>query len=102
MLETACDAQRATRSFDRGCGAKVMADGRRRAEACGKAAGVSGKGHVRVVWAPDGSVERVVLDENPFQNPDVERCIVASFEKERMPPVTQEKPISIGIDVTLE
>jgi hypothetical protein len=101
--DLSCIDEPATETFERGCGASVMIAARDSAKSCRKDSGPSGKTHVKVTWLPDGTVESVVLDEDtPIKGTDVERCIIAKFQKQRTRKFTSDKPVSVGIVVTVD
>lgn len=71
-------------SFDRGAAAAAL----RPLEPgeCSRPDGPRGVGHVRVEFAPDGSVVNVVLDKGPFAGTEVGECILARYGRARGPP----------------
>lgn len=65
-----------------------------------RALGVAGSGHVKITFAPDGSVTNVDVDEPPFRGSSAEPCLVKLFERVRVPawcgaPVTVGKSFAL-------
>ncbi|MBS2012685.1 MAG: hypothetical protein JST00_07360 [Deltaproteobacteria bacterium] len=95
-LARACQLQREKRSFDRGCGAVAMRSART-AECHRASGGGAARVHVKVTFAPSGTVTHAVADlaQPPEAMPEVEACIVARFRELVMPPF-DGPPVVIG------
>lgn len=64
---------------------------------CKRKGGPPGRVHVKVSFAPDGTVPEAVVDlaQPPEARVGIDECIVAKFRELRMPPF-DGPPISIG------
>lgn len=91
-LERACEEQRRTHSFDRGCMAVAMSSAR-----TGECKRVGARVHVKVTFAPDGTVPEAVVDlvQPPEAGPEVSACVIAKFRELRMPPFSGA-PVNVG------
>jgi hypothetical protein len=84
--------------FDRGAAAAALASVN--LKSCKASDGPAGTAHVSVTFAPDGRVERAVVDRGPFAGTKVGDCIAGKFRTLRIPPfaggrVTVGKELSI-------
>ena len=52
---------------------------------CRKADGPTGSGHVKVTFAPNGSVQSAVVDAPPFAGTPVGGCVGGKFRGARIP-----------------
>lgn len=70
---------------------------------CKRNGGPPGKVHVKVTFAPDGTVPEAVIDlaQPPEARVGVDECIVAKFRELRMPPF-QGPPVGLGKYVEIE
>ncbi len=76
--------------------------------ACRAAAGPSGKGHVKVTFAPDGSVSAARFDKGEPNDTTVDfgrtprgDCILERFRAATVPAFTKS-PVAVGKTITLE
>ncbi|HEY8076929.1 MAG TPA: hypothetical protein VIF62_22535, partial [Labilithrix sp.] len=72
-----------TAPFDRGAAAGSL--GSINVQSCKKGDGPTGSGHVKVTFAPNGSVSAAVVDGGPFPGTPVGGCIAGKFRGAHVP-----------------
>jgi predicted Zn finger-like uncharacterized protein len=87
-----------TAPFDRGAAAASL--GGINVGACKKGDGPTGSGHVRVTFAPNGSVSSAVIDSGPFPGTSVGGCIAGKFRGAHVPAFAGG-PVTVGKSFTL-
>jgi len=70
--------------FDRGAASGAI--GSVNVQSCAKPGGPTGGGHVKITFAPNGSVSAAVIDSGPFNGTPVGGCIVGKFRGPHVPP----------------
>ncbi|HSO34306.1 MAG TPA: zinc-ribbon domain-containing protein [Labilithrix sp.] len=70
--------------FDRGAASGAI--GSVNVQSCAKPGGPTGAGHVKITFAPNGSVSAAVIDSGPFNGTPVGGCIVGKFRGPHVPP----------------
>jgi predicted Zn finger-like uncharacterized protein len=68
-----------TAPFDRGAAGAAMSAAAGQAQSCKKPDGPTGGGHIKVTFAPNGSVSSAVADTPPYQGTPVGGCVAAKF-----------------------
>jgi hypothetical protein len=86
--------------FDRGAAAAALGAAASSAQACKKSDGPTGNGHVKVTFAPNGSVTTVDVDAPPYSGTAVGGCVAAKFRAARVPPFSGS-PVSVGKSFTI-
>jgi predicted Zn finger-like uncharacterized protein len=71
--------------FDRGAAGAAMSGAAAAAQSCKKPDGPTGGGHVKVTFAPNGSVSSAVADAPPFAGTAVGGCVAAKFRAIHIP-----------------
>ncbi len=112
LLCSACEPGAPARSphhegdFDRGAAAGAL--GAVDISMCRAAAGPSGRGHVKLTFAADGSVSAAKLDTAGLSDAPVDfsgtprgDCILERFRAVKVPPFIKA-PVSVGKSITLE
>ena len=84
--------------FDRG--AAQGAIGSVNVQSCAKPGGPTGGGHVKITFAPNGSVSMAVVDSGPFPGTPVGGCIAGKFRAAHVPPFSGG-PVSVGKGFTI-
>ena len=69
-------------------------------QSCKKADGPTGSGHVKITFAPNGSVSSAVVDSGPFPGTPVGGCIAGKFRGARVPAFSGG-PVSVGKSFTV-
>jgi len=87
-----------TAPFDRGAAAAAL--GGVNVQSCKKPDGPTGTGHVKVTFAPDGSVSSAVVDGGPFPGTPVGGCIAGKFRGARVPAFAGA-PVGVGKSFTI-
>ena len=85
--------------FDRGAASGAI--GAVNVQSCAKPGGPTGAGHVKITFAPNGSVSAAVIDSGPFNGTPVGGCVVGKFRGPHIPafgggPVTVGKSFTIN------
>jgi hypothetical protein len=86
-------------SFDRAATAEAL--GCVPVHVCRQSSGPRGSGHVRVRFAPDGTVESTVVDQPPFAGTETGECVGAQFQRVRIPPFRGDA-VSVGKSFVIE
>lgn len=87
-----------TAPFDRGAAAAAL--GGVNVQSCKKPDGPTGAGHVKVTFAPNGTVSAAVIDGGPFPGTSVGGCIAGKYRGARVPPFAGG-PVSVGKSFTV-
>ena len=87
-----------TAPFDRGAAAASL--GAINVQSCKKADGPVGTGHVKVTFAPNGSVSSAVVDGGPFPGTPVGGCIAGKFRSAHVPAFSGA-PVGVGKSFTI-
>jgi predicted Zn finger-like uncharacterized protein len=87
-----------TAPFDRGAAAAAL--GGVNVQACKKPGGPTGGGHVKVTFAPNGSVSSAVVDGGPYPGTPVGGCIAGKYRGARVPAFSGG-PVSVGKSFTV-
>ena len=77
-------ASESSAPFDRGAASGAI--GAVNVQSCAKPGGPTGSGHVKITFAPNGSVSTAVIDSGPFNGTPVGGCIVGKFRGPHVPP----------------
>jgi predicted Zn finger-like uncharacterized protein len=72
-----------TAPFDRGAASGAI--GAVNVQSCAKPGGPTGGGHVKITFAPNGSVSSAAIDSGPFPGTPVGGCIVGKFRGPHVP-----------------
>jgi len=84
--------------FDRGAASGAI--GSVNVQSCAKPGGPTGAGHVKITFAPNGSVSAAVIDSGPFNGTPVGGCIVGKFRGPHIP-AFGGGPITVGKSFTI-
>ena len=84
--------------FDRGAASGAI--GAVNVQSCAKPGGPTGAGHVKITFAPNGSVSAAVIDSGPFNGTPVGGCIVGKFRGPHVP-AFGGGPITVGKSFTI-
>jgi hypothetical protein len=76
-------ASESSAPFDRGAAAGAL--GAINVGSCKRPDGPTGSGHVRVTFAPNGSVSSAVVDQPPFAGTPVGGCVAGKFRSAHIP-----------------
>jgi predicted Zn finger-like uncharacterized protein len=87
-----------TAPFDRGAAQGAL--GGVNVQSCKKPDGPTGSGHVKITFAPNGSVSSAVVDGGPFPGTPVGGCIAGKFRGAHVPPFGGG-PVSVGKSFTI-
>ncbi len=87
-----------TAPFDRGAAQGAL--GGVNVQSCKKPDGPTGSGHVKITFAPNGSVSMAVVDSGPFPGTPVGGCIAGKFRAAHVPPFSGG-PVSVGKGFTI-
>lgn len=87
-----------TAPFDRGAAQGAL--GGVNVQSCKKPDGPTGSGHVKITFAPDGSVSSAVVDGGPYPGTPVGGCIAGKFRGARVPAFSGG-PVSVGKSFTI-
>jgi hypothetical protein len=87
-----------TAPFDRGAAQGAL--GGVNVQSCKKPDGPTGSGHVKITFAPNGSVSSAVVDSGPFPGTPVGGCIAGKFRGAHVPPFGGG-PVSVGKSFTI-
>jgi hypothetical protein len=79
--------------FDRGAASAAL--GGVAVQSCKKPDGPTGSGHVKITFAPNGTVSSAVVDSGPFPGTAVGGCIAGKFRGAHVPPFSGG-PVSVG------
>jgi predicted Zn finger-like uncharacterized protein len=79
--------------FDRGAASAAL--GGVSVQSCKKGDGPTGAGHVKITFAPNGTVSSAVVDSGPFPGTAVGGCIAGKFRGAHVPPFSGG-PVSVG------
>jgi len=85
-------------AFDRGAAAAAL---NLQLRECSRPDGPTGTGHIKVVFAPEGTVVDVVIDKGPFAGTEVGDCIVARYRRIRVPPFRGPN-VTVGREVRVQ
>ena len=88
----------ATAPFDRGAAAASL--GGINVASCKKPDGPTGAGHVKVTFAPNGTVSSAVIDSGPFPGTPVGGCIAGKFRGAHVPAFAGG-PVTVGKSFTI-
>lgn len=89
--ESGGSAAGGTAPFDKG--AALAALGGVNVASCKKDAG--GSGHVKIIFAPSGSVSSATVDDGPFVGTPVGGCVAGKYRGARVPPFAGS-PVTVG------
>jgi hypothetical protein len=81
--------------FDRGAAASALSE-RKRTAACSSLEAPKGSGHLMVFFSPNGTAEKVVVDQPPFAGTPTGDCLRDHFSSVRIPPFNGS-PVKVGI-----
>jgi hypothetical protein len=81
--------------FDRGAAASALSE-RKRTAACSSLEAPKGSGHLMVYFSPNGTAEKVVVDQPPFAGTPTADCLRDHFSSIRIPPFNGS-PVRVGI-----
>jgi hypothetical protein len=84
--------------FDRGAAQGAL--GGVNVQSCKKPDGPTGSGHVKITFAPNGSVSSAVVDGGPFPGTPVGGCIAGKFRGAHVPAFSGG-PVSVGKSFTI-
>jgi hypothetical protein len=87
-----------TAPFDRGAAQGAL--GGVNVQSCKKPDGPTGSGHVKITFAPNGSVSSAVVDQGPVPGTAVGGCIAGKFRGAHVPPFGGG-PVSVGKSFTI-
>ena len=87
-----------TAPFDRGAAQGAL--GGVNVQSCKKPDGPTGSGHVKITFAPNGSVSSAVVDGGPFPGTPVGGCIAGKFRGAHVPSFSGG-PVSVGKSFTI-
>ena len=87
-----------TAPFDRGAAQGAL--GGVNVQSCKKPDGPTGSGHVKITFAPNGSVSSAIVDGGPFPGTPVGGCIAGKFRGAHVP-AFGGGPVSVGKSFTL-
>lgn len=87
-----------TAPFDRGAAQGAL--GGVNVQSCKKPDGPTGSGHVKITFAPNGSVSSAVVDSGPFPGTPVGGCIAGKFRGAHVPAFSGG-PVSVGKSFTI-
>jgi predicted Zn finger-like uncharacterized protein len=87
-----------TAPFDRGAAQGAL--GGVNVQSCKKPDGPTGSGHVKITFAPNGSVSSAVVDSGPFPGTPVGGCIAGKFRGAHVP-AFGGGPVSVGKSFTI-
>jgi hypothetical protein len=87
-----------TAPFDRGAAQGAL--GGVNVQSCKKPDGPTGSGHVKITFAPNGSVSSAVVDGGPFPGTPVGGCIAGKFRGAHVP-AFGGGPVSVGKSFTI-
>ena len=87
-----------TAPFDRGAATAALAGVN--AQSCKKPDGPTGSGHVKITFAPNGSVSSAVVDGGPFPGTPVGGCVAGKFRGAHIPAFSGG-PVSVGKSFTI-
>jgi hypothetical protein len=85
-------------AFDRGAASGAI--GAVNVQSCKKPDGPTGAGHVKITFAPNGTVSAAVIDSGPFPGTAVGGCIVGKFRGPHVPPFSGGA-ITVGKSFTI-
>jgi predicted Zn finger-like uncharacterized protein len=91
--------QASSAPFDRGAAAAAL--GAVSVSGCKKSDGPTGSGHIRVTFAPNGSVQSAVVDQPPFAGTPVGGCVMGKFRSAHIPAFAGA-PVSVGKSFIVE
>jgi hypothetical protein len=91
--------QASSAPFDRGAAAAAL--GAVSVSGCKKSDGPTGSGHIRVTFAPSGSVQSAVVDQPPFAGTPVGGCVMGKFRSAHIPAFAGA-PVSVGKSFIVE
>jgi hypothetical protein len=95
----AAAAQGSSAPFDRGAASAAL--GSVNVAGCKKSDGPTGAGHVRITFAPNGTVQSAVVDQPPFAGTSVGGCVAGKFRSAHIPPFAGS-PVGVGKGFTIE
>jgi hypothetical protein len=95
LLATTSDAapQSANDTFDRGAAASALSAVD--VQACKRAKGPTGEGHVVVTFGSSGAATTAAVDKAPYAGTPVGQCIAKKFKKAKVP-AFQGQPVTVG------
>jgi predicted Zn finger-like uncharacterized protein len=92
-------AQASTAPFDRGAAAAAL--GSISVSGCKKSDGPTGSGHIKITFAPNGSVQSAVVDQPPFAGTAVGGCVAGKFRSAHIPAFAGA-PVPVGKSFVVE
>jgi predicted Zn finger-like uncharacterized protein len=87
-----------TAPFDRGAASGALSG--INVQSCKKPDGPTGSGHVKITFAPSGSVSSAVVDSGPYPGTSVGGCVAGKFRGARIPAFSGG-PVSVGKSFTI-
>lgn len=84
--------------FDRGAASGALSGVN--VQSCKKAGGPTGSGHVKITFAPSGSVSSAVVDRGPYPGTPVGGCVAGKFRSAHIPAFSGG-PVSVGKSFTI-
>lgn len=84
--------------FDRGAAAAAL--GGVNVQSCKKPGGPTGSGHVKVTFAPDGSVSAAVLDDDQYPGTPVGGCVAGKYRGAHVPAFSGSS-VTVGKSFTI-
>ncbi len=95
----AAPAAQSSAPFDRGAAAAAL--GSVNVAGCKKADGPTGSGHIKVTFAPNGSVQSAFVDQPPFAGTPVGGCVAGKFRSAHIP-AFGGSPVPVGKSFTID
>ena len=95
----AAGGQPSSAPFDRGAAAAAL--GSINVGGCKKADGPTGSGHIKVTFAPSGTVTSAVVDQPPFAGTAVGGCVAGKFRSAHIP-AFGGAPVAVGKSFIIE
>jgi hypothetical protein len=95
----AAPTQQASAPFDRGAAAAAL--GSISVGGCKKSDGPTGSGHIKITFAPSGSVQSAVVDQPPFAGTAVGGCVAGKFRSAHIPAFAGG-PVPVGKSFVVE
>jgi hypothetical protein len=92
-------AQASTAPFDRGAAAAAL--GSISVSGCKKSDGPTGSGHIKITFAPNGSVQSAVVDQPPFAGTAIGGCVAGKFRSAHIPAFAGA-PVPVGKSFVVE
>jgi predicted Zn finger-like uncharacterized protein len=92
-------AASSTASFDRGAASAALSSVN--VQSCRKGDGPTGSGHIKITFAPSGSVQSAVVDQPPFAGTSVGGCVAGRFRAAHIP-AFGGSPVTVGKSFVIE